>query len=90
MKILDRVRTAVVQWSVAIVRGVLRWFGSVARAITPILISDLTWLLLLSVSGTSVMVVGVYILAGSGYACIAAGVLLMLGGSIIYRGMNDG
>lgn len=52
--------------------------------------SAVLWFLLTGVAGVAVLVVGVFVLAGSGWACIAGGAALVLISALIARGMSHG
>jgi hypothetical protein len=51
--------------------------------------SALLWFALLGLAGIGLMVGGVYLLAGTAWALIAAGVFLLLVTALVGKGMNN-
>jgi hypothetical protein len=51
-------------------------------------VSALAWFLILGVGGTAMIVAGVCLLFGAGWAFIAGGVFMLLGSAFIRKGMN--
>ena len=52
--------------------------------------SALTWMLVLGAAGFVLIVAGVYILAGIGWAFIAGGVACLVLAYFVHRGVTDG
>jgi hypothetical protein len=63
---------------------------TVALGVARMLASAMVWLLLLSLGGAISTVYGVLLIAGQGWACIAAGAFLMAGAAVIHRGLSNG
>lgn len=60
-----------------------------ARGMARVAASAMVWLLLLAFGGAGAVVIGVLIIAGQGWACIAAGTFLLCGAAVLYRGLNN-
>jgi hypothetical protein len=61
---------------------------AVLSAVAEHAISAMAWFLILGLGGTAMIVTGVLVLFGAGWAFIAGGVFLLLGSAFIRRGMN--
>ncbi|MFS2047553.1 hypothetical protein ACEN9J_03095 [Variovorax sp. Varisp41] len=62
--------------------------ASLLAVVGAIALSALLWFVLLGAAGIGLVVAGVYVLAGFGWALITAGVFLLLVTALVGRGMN--
>lgn len=62
--------------------------GALLSAAAERAISALAWFLILGLGGTGMIVAGVFLLFGAGWAFIAGGVFMLLGAAFIRKGMN--
>ncbi len=62
--------------------------ASLLAVVGAIALSALLWFVLLGAAGIGLIVAGVYVLAGFGWALITAGVFLLLVTALVGRGMN--
>jgi hypothetical protein len=62
--------------------------ASLLAVVGAIALSALLWFVLLGAAGIGLIVAGVYVLAGFGWALISAGVFLLLVTALVGRGMN--
>jgi hypothetical protein len=72
-------------------RGALRDALRVAAvSVGSFIASAMTWFVLLSVAGFSLIVSAVYILSGLGWALLACGIVLLLFAGFVMRGLANG
>ena len=67
-----------------------RAFADAASALIGGLASAVLWFVLAFLSGVSAVVCGVYLLAGTGWALIAVGLISIASALLILRGMSRG
>jgi hypothetical protein len=69
-------------------RGGSAWLRDGLSAISNAILSAFTWFLLLVVAGSTLLVAGVLVIAGTGWALVAGGALLMFAGIVVLKGMT--
>jgi hypothetical protein len=79
-------RTLIDKWS-----GALRYVLRVtAVSVGSFISSAMTWFILLSIAGFSLIVAAIYILFGLGWALLACGIVLLLFAGFVMRGLANG
>jgi len=68
----------------------LRRITALAAVILSWLASAGLWMAVSGIGGGGLVVAGVYLIAGAGWALIAAGIFLLLFATLIFRGMTGG
>jgi hypothetical protein len=71
-----------------IARKALTAIGAWLSVVAAQAVSALVWFLILGLGGTAMIVAGVCLLFGAGWAFIAGGVFMLLGSAFIRKGMN--
>jgi len=66
----------------------MKFFARAAVLLAIAAASALAWFLLLGLAGAGLIVAGVAILFGNGWALIVGGVVLLLGAAFVRKGMN--
>lgn len=72
------------------IRGGADWLRSCLAAIGAVAFSAITWLFIMAVAGASSLVAGVFVIAGAGWALVAAGALFLFAGLVLLKGMSRG
>lgn len=67
-----------------------RALRTAALAAGRVAVSAMAWFLLLSIGGAVAAVIGVFLIAGLGFAYIAAAFFSLCGAALIYRGLSNG
>jgi hypothetical protein len=71
-----------------ITRKALTAIGAWLSVVAAQAVSALAWFLILGLGGTAMIVAGVCLLFGAGWAFIAGGAFMLLGSAFIRKGMN--
>jgi len=78
------------QQIVAVLRSVQARIVNAARRVVAAGLSAFLWFLLMGAAGMALVIAGVFVLLGFGWALIAAGAFLLFTAALIGRGMTNG